>query len=134
MTAPAKLDEFNHAEDPAFAKGRLMSVDWADGSARLDKPDGDFVLLLFDVGNIEMENRLRRFATCHVDVQGHLSSNGSQQVLDIIEIEHALLEPEPEKEPNDGPLTEEDWDNWMLAIREGRDGLCGECRRRAAAI
>ena len=134
MTTPAKLNEYNHAEDPAFAKGRLMAVDWANGTARLDTPADGFVLLRFEAGNIDIENRLRKFATCHVDVQGLLSSNGSQQVLDIVKIEHALLEPEPEKEPKDGPLTDEDWDEWMLAISEGRDGLCGECRRRAAAI
>ena len=134
MTTPAKINEFNHADEPAFAKGRLMAVDWANGAARLDTPDGESVSLRFEAGNIDMENRLRKFATCHVDVQGHLSNNGSQRVIDIVVIDHALLEPEPEKEPNDGPLTEEDWDNWMLAIREGRDGLCGECRRRAAAI
>ena len=117
MDHSPKLNELNYAEEPAFAKGRLMAVDWANGAARLDTPAGDSVLLRFDAGNIDMENRLRKFATCHVDVQGHLINNGSQQVVDIVEIEHALLEPAPEKELNDGPLTDEDWDDWMLAIR-----------------
>ena len=134
MTAPTDPNELNHAEDPAFAKGRLMAVDWANSSARLDTRDGDFVLLHFEAGNIDMENRLRKLATCHLDVRGCLSSNGIHEVLDIVEIGHALLEPMPVKEPNDGPLTDEDWDNWMLAVRDGSDGHCGECRRRAAAI
>lgn len=83
MTTSPEPTEHEYAKEPtsAFAKGRLMAVDWANGTARLDTPAGDSVLLRFDAGNIDMENRLRKLATCHVDVQGCLINNGSQQVV-----------------------------------------------------
>ena len=110
-----------------------MAVDWANGTARLDMPQGDSVMLRFSVSDIEIENRFRKLATCHVDVLGYrLASgeNGKCEAINVEEISHSRLESEQPKEPKEGPVSEEEWDEFMRAIHEGRDGLCGECRRR----
>ena len=133
MTIHSRHDEFQHQGEPEseLVRGRLMAIDWATGTARLDTPKGDSVMLRFSASDIDLENRFRKLATCHVDVKGNRVDSKEHEAISVLEIDHAWLEPEPPKEPNDGPLTDEDWDSWMLAISEGRDGLCGECRRRA---
>ena len=137
MTTPSRLNDFHHAEDPAFAKGRLMAVDWANGTARLDTPTGSSVSLRFDISDIDMENKLRRLATCHVDVQGcHIASEecGECEAIRVLEISHAWLKPKPPKETQNGPISDEEWDEFIRVIGEGRSGLCGECRHREPAV
>ncbi len=139
MTTPDQHNEFQHLgePEPELVCGRLMAVDWSVGSARLDTPKGDSVLLRFSASDIDMENKMRKLATCHVDVRGDRTTTGDSgefEVISVQEISHAWLEPEPPGEPKDGPISEEEWDEYMRVIREGREGLCGECRRRAATV
>ena len=138
MTTSPEPAEHEYAKEPppAFAKGRLMAIDWADGTARLDTPMGDSVMLRFSVSDIDMENNMRKLTTCHVEVRGRvsvISDNRDQEYINVEDIDHALLEPEAPMEPKDGPISEEEMEEFIRVIREGRDGLCGECWRRAAA-
>ena len=137
MTIPANANEHPDKMEPTFAKGRLMAVDWANGTARLDTPTGSSVSLRFDTSDIDMENRMRKLATCHIDVWGRFGTVedcDDRECINVEEIEHALLEPLPPTEPKEGPFTPEETDEFIRIIREGRDALCGECRRREAAV
>lgn len=134
MTIPGPPDEFQQFNEPkpVLARGRLMAVDWANGTARMHTPTGAVVDLRFPVSDIDMENRMRKLATCHVDVWGNRLYGDGGETINVKEIGHAWLEPEPPREPKDGPISDEEWDEYMRAIQESREGLCGECRRRAA--
>lgn len=136
MTTPNQHNELQQPDqpEPELARGRLMAVDWANGTARLVTPKGESVALCFSVADIDMENRMRKLTTCHVDVWGNHTGSSDVETISIKEISHAWLEPEPPGEPKDGPISEKEWDEYMRVIREGRDGLCGECRRRPAAV
>ena len=139
MTTPNQHHELQQPDEPEpeLIRGRLMAVDWANGTARLDTPMVESVSLRFSVADIDMENSLRKLATCHVVVRAICVTSGDvgeSENNSIQEISHAWLEPELLTEPKDGPISEEEWDEYLRAIREGRDGLCGECRRRAAAV
>ena len=139
MTTPNQHHEFQQPDKPEhkLVRGRLMAVDWANGTARLDTPKGESVSLRFSVADIDMENSLRKLATCHVVIRAICVTSGNvreSETISIQEISHAWLEPEPPTEPKDGPISEEEWAEYMRAIRESRDGLCGECRGRVAAV
>ena len=133
MTKLNEFHEFSETE-PALARGRLMAVDWANGTARLHTPTEVSIFLRFSVSDIDMENRMRKLATCHVDVWGNHVNSNDGETISVKEISHGWLEPEPPGEPKDGPISEKEWEEYMRVIREGRDGLCGECRRRSAKI
>ena len=95
------------------------------------------VVLRFSTVDIEMENRMRKFATRHIDFHDNddtCGNNKSQRAINIKTIDHALLQPEPLSEPNNGPITGEDMEEFVRVIQKGRDGLCGECSRRAAEV
>ena len=135
MISPDKHKDIQHLgkSESESVSGRLMAVDWANGIARLDTPEGDSVMLRFSIADIDMENRMRKLATCHVDVLGYPVTGGDSgkfEAITVQEISHAWLEPEPSKEPEDGPISDVEWEEFRRVIREGRDGLCGECRRR----
>ena len=124
-----------HPDKPeqSLIHGRMMAVDWADGTARLDTLNGESIKLRFSTSDIDMENRMRKHATCHIEVRANRISADDGEEYEVVrpyDIVHSLLEPIPPREDVDGPLADEEMDEWIRAIYEGRAGLCGECRYR----
>ena len=122
-------------EDAIFY-GRLKEVNWHKGTAQLHQYAAGYLRLKFDE---PLGETMLRFATQYVRVRGHgrfdsegncLSVqveeiSGTRSAFEPFDIEAFLNDPNPKVfDPEDVPridLTEEEWEAFNRAIRQGRD-------------
>ena len=123
-------------EEEALLQGWLKEVNWAKGTAQLHSYTGSYVCLEFDSS---LEEEMRRLATRYVEVEGTglFSDEGDCKKVTV----NALSNDPPWGEPFDTDaflnaadaklfypdetltvdLTDEEWECFNQAIREGRE-------------
>lgn len=88
MSAPRKIEKPLARKAPRTAHGRILEVDWKDGTAELHTPTG---VIRMEFAEDRAED-LRRFATRYVEVKGvaDLTEHGDIRALAVETIESAL--------------------------------------------
>lgn len=88
MTAPHKIEKPPTRGDPCTVYGRILEVDWKDGTAELHTPAG---VIRMEFAEDRAED-LRRFAMRYVEVKGvaDLMEDGNLRALAVETIEPTL--------------------------------------------
>ena len=136
----ARVDKLPSQADTALLEGWLKEVNWARRTAQLHQVGGEYVRLRFDA---ELDHEMLRLATRYIEVRGRgrFNRNDEWTVVDVeqvretrswrqpfdLEAFHNHPRPkifDPEKIVGIG-LTDEEWESFDRAIREGRDAPDG---------
>ena len=122
--------------EDALLHGWLREVNWDKGTAQLHDYTREYVRLRFDA---EMAEDMRRLATRYVEVRGRGSFNesghwtnvkveqidGTRSWQEPFDLEGFLNDPNPKifdsRRVVHIDLTDEEWEPFNHAIREGRD-------------
>ena len=88
MSAHRKIEKSFTRGDPCTVRGRILEVDWKDGTAELHTPAG---VIRMEFAEDRAED-LRMFATRHVEVRGlaDLTEDGDIRALTVEAIESTL--------------------------------------------
>ena len=88
MSAPRKIEKPLMHKAPRTVRGRILEVDWKDGTAELHTPAG---VIRMEFAEDRAED-LRRFATRYVEVKGvaDLTEDGDVRALAVETIESTL--------------------------------------------
>ena len=88
MSAPRKIEKPLTRTAPRTVRGRILEVDWRDGTAELHTPAG---VIRMEFAEDRAED-LRRFATRYVEVKGvaDLTEDGDVRALAVETIELTL--------------------------------------------
>lgn len=88
MSAPRKTEKPLTRGGPCTVRGRILEVDWKDGTAELHTPAG---VIRMEFAEDRSED-LRRFATRYVEVRGRadLTEDGDIRALAVETIESTL--------------------------------------------
>ena len=123
-------------DEPALLEGRLMAVNWACGTAELHRRHGAVVPLCFGPA---LNDAVRGLTTQHVEIRGRGRFNaedrwevvcveqitGTRSLSEPFDLEAFRNNPNPKIFDPDKvialDLTQEEWESFNRAIREGRD-------------
>ena len=134
-------------DEPALLEGRLMAVNWACGTAELHRRHGAVVPLCFGPA---LNDAVRGLTTQHVEIRGRGRFNaedrwevvcveqitGTRSLSEPFDLEAFRNNPNPKIFDPDKvialDLTQEEWESFNRAIREGRDAQKKPtlCKRR----
>jgi len=124
------------ADQEALLYGWLKEINWHNGTAQLHQSVGSYIRLRFDS---DIDTEMLRLATRYVEVRGQGRFNQDDQWKTVLveevratrswketfDLEEFLSDPTPKAFDPDRivtiDLTEEEWDSFNRAIREGRD-------------